>query len=164
MAKKPSKTWFYETTLPDTRNEMTKYTLKKRNHVVDGYEYKSLHQIYVNMEDVTEYEFALATFGDYSVWENLCTLGWFKEHHLQMQKELRLKVKARTVRKMLDDLNEGTASYNAQKYLADGGFIEGKETKKRGRPSKDEVEGYLLESAKEQLATKEDATRIGLLN
>lgn len=163
MAKKPSKTWFYETTLPDTRNDLTMYSLKKRDHIVDGRTYKSLHKIYIGMEDPTEYEFAMSVFGDFSVWENLCNLSWFKAHHNQMQKELVLKLKARTVKGMINDLNQGTASYNAQKYLADAGYLEGN-SKKRGRPSKDELDGALKEAARNEADTKDDATRIGLIN
>jgi hypothetical protein len=163
MAKKPSKTWFYETTLPDNRNDLTLYSLKKRDHKVGVKTYLSLHKIYLSMEDPTEYEFAMAVFGDYSVWENLCNLSWFKRHHAQMQKELVLKLKARTVKNMINDLNEGKASYNAQKYLADAGYLEGNE-KKRGRPSKDELDGALKEAARVEADTKDDADRIGLIN
>ena len=60
MAKKPSKTWFYETTLPDNRNDLTLYSLKKRDHKVGVKTYLSLHKIYLSMEDPTEYEFAMA--------------------------------------------------------------------------------------------------------
>ena len=150
MAKKPSKTWFYETTLPDTRNDLTLYSLKKRDHKVGDTTYKSLHKIYIEMEDVTEYEFAMAVFGDYSVWENMCNLSWFK-------------LKARTVKNMINDLNEGKASYNAQKYLADAGYLESNE-RKRGRPSKDELDGALREAARNEADTKSDAARIGLIN
>ncbi len=163
MAKKPSKTWFYETTLPDTRNDLTLYSLKKRDHKVGVTTYKSLHKIYLSMEDPTEYEFAMAVFGDYSVWENLCNLSWFKHHHAQMQKELVLKLKARTVKNMINDLNEGKASYNAQKYLADAGYLEGND-KKRGRPSKDELNGALKQAAMDKADTEDDANRIGLMN
>jgi len=163
MAKKPSKTWFYETTLPDTRNNLTLYSLKKRDHTVAGTTYKSLHKIYIEMEDPTEYEFAMSVFGDYSVWENLCSLSWFKRHHIQMQKELVLKLKARTVRNMINDLNDGKASYNAQKYLADAGYLEGND-KKRGRPSKDELDGALKLAAMDKADTEDDAARIGLIN
>ena len=163
MAKKPSKTWFYETTLPDTRNDLTLYSLKKRDHKVNGTTYKSLHKIYIEMEDPTEYEFAMSVFGDFSVWENLCSLSWFKVHHIQMQKELVLKLKARTVKDMINDLNEGKASYNAQKYLADAGYLDNV-SKKRGRPSKDELDGYLKQTAQDKADTEDDATRIGLIN
>jgi len=163
MAKKPSKTWFYETTLPDTRNDLTLYSLKKRDHKVGGTTYKSLHKIYIEMEDPTEYEFAMSVFGDFSVWENMCNLTWFKHHHHQMQKELVLKLKARTVKGMINDLNEGKASYNAQKYLADAGYLDSN-NKKRGRPSRDELDGALREAARNEADTKDDAARIGLIN
>jgi hypothetical protein len=163
MAKKPSKMWFYETTLPDTRNEFTNYSLKKKDHKVGDKTYLSLHKIYIEMEDPTEYEFALSVFGDYSVWENLCNLSWFKTHHVQMQKELMLKLKARTIRNMINDLEEGKASYNAQKYLADAGYLDNG-SKKRGRPSKDELDGALKQAALEKAETEDDATRIGLMN
>tara|TARA_R110000822_G_C15229912_1_gene485219 strand:+ start:283 stop:774 length:492 start_codon:yes stop_codon:yes gene_type:complete len=163
MAKKPSKTWFYETTLPDTRNDLTLYSLKKRDHKVNGTTYKSLHKIYIEMEDPTEYEFAMSVFGDFSVWENMCNLTWFKHHHHQMQKELVLKLKARTVKGMINDLNEGKASYNAQKYLADAGYLDSN-NKKRGRPSRDELDGALREAARNEADTKDDAARIGLIN
>jgi len=163
MAKKPSKTWFYETTLPDNRNDLTLYSLKKKDHKVSGSIYRSLHKIYIEMEDPTEYEFAMSVFGDFSVWENLCNLSWFKHHHQQMQKELVLKLKARTIRGMINDLGEGKASYNAQKYLADAGYLDDRQ-KKRGRPSKDELDGALKQAAQAKAATEDDAARIGLIN
>ena len=64
---------------------------------------------------------------------------------------------------MINDLNQGNASYNAQKYLADAGYLEGN-SKKRGRPSKDELDGALKEAARNEADTKDDATRIGLIN
>tara|TARA_B110000483_G_C18067883_1_gene492882 strand:+ start:466 stop:960 length:495 start_codon:yes stop_codon:yes gene_type:complete len=164
MARKPSKTWFYETTLPDTRNDLTKYSLKKKDHTVAGHTYLSLHKIYISMEDPTEYDFAMAVFEDFSVWENLCNLSWFKQHHLQMKKELVLKLKARTVKGMINDLNEGKASYNAQKYLADAGYLEENEKGKRGRPSNEELDGALKQAALDKADTKDDAARIGLIN
>lgn len=163
MAKKPSKMWFYETTLPNTRNEFTNYSLKKEDHEVGDKTYLSLHKIYVEMEDPTEYEFALSVFGDFSVWENLCNLSWFRVHHNQMKKELMLKLKARTIKNMIKDLAEGKASYNAQKYLADAGYLEGNE-KKRGRPSKEELDGALRDAVRKEADTKDDAARIGLIN
>ena len=80
-----------------------------------------------------------------------------------MQKELVLKLKARTVKNMINDLNEGKASYNAQKYLADAGYLEGND-KKRGRPSRDELDGVLKQAAMDKADTEDDANRIGLMN
>jgi hypothetical protein len=74
-----------------------------------------------------------------------------------------LKLKARTVKGMINDLNEGKASYNAQKYLADAGYLESND-KKRGRPSKDELDGALKQAAIDKAETEDDANRIGLMN
>ena len=63
MARLQTKALFFETTLPEYRLEMEpEWTLKEKDHLAnDGKLYRSMKKIFLEMEDVTEYEFALAT-------------------------------------------------------------------------------------------------------
>ena len=55
---------FHEKCLTD--NLTAPFTLKDFDYISLGVEYKSLKLIYINFEDVTEYEFAIYIFGSYN--------------------------------------------------------------------------------------------------
>jgi hypothetical protein len=51
------------------------YTLSSQNKVLDGKEYISIYQVY--MDSVNEYEAAMRIVGNMQHWRKLCTLDWF---------------------------------------------------------------------------------------
>ena len=163
MARLQTKALFYETTLPEYRIEMEpEWTLKEKDHLAnDGKTYRSMKRIYLEMEDVTEYEFALATLGSFTHWETLCKSTWFKEHLDQWRKELNLKIKARGVKAIMHAAVGGEQpSFQAMKYLADNQYLEKKTG--RGRPSKADIKAELQKEVNINKTFKDDAERLGL--
>lgn len=162
MARLQTKALFFETTLPEYRIEMEpEWTLKERDHLVDGKTYRSMKKIYLEMEDVTEYEFAMATLGSFTHWETLCKSPWFKEHIDQWRKELNLKLKAKAIKSIIQSATTSeNLSFQAMKYLADNQYLD--KGSKRGRPSKEDIKAELKKEAEASRVFRDDAERIGL--
>ena len=162
MAQLHTKGLFYETTLPEDRESMgTSWTLKEDDHRADGRVYKSMKKLYIEMEDVTEYEFAQATVGSYKHWERLLDSPIIRPHIDQWRKELNLKLKARAMKSIIKAATEDEKlSFQAMKYLADNEYLDSKS--KRGRPSKDEIKAELRKEVQSNQSLKADAERIGL--
>lgn len=162
MARFQTKGLFLETTSVEEREMYeTKWTLKEQDHLFNGKTYISLKRIFLEMEDVTEYDFALATLGSFLHWETLCKSPWFKEHIDQWRKELNLKLKAKGMRSIIKAATvDENLSFQAMKYLADNQYIE--KGSKRGRPSKEEIKAELKKEAEANKVFLDDAERIGL--
>lgn len=162
MAGYQTKGLFYETTLPDERPEFgTSWTLKEKDLIVGDKTYRSMKRIYLSMEDVTEYDFAMATLGSYKHWERLIESPIIRKHIDQWRKELNLKLKARAMKAIINAATvDEKSSFQAMKYLADNEYLDRKT--KRGRPSKEEVSAELRKEVEINKTFKDDAERIGL--
>lgn len=153
---------FYETTLPDERPDFgTKWTLKEKDLVIGDKTYTSMKRVYLEMEDVTEYDFAIATLGSYKHWERLVESPIIRKHIDQWRKELNLKLKARAMKSIIKSATEDEKlSFQAMKYLADNEYLDRKS--KRGRPSKEEISAELRREVENSKTFRDDAERIGL--
>ena len=162
MAGYQTKGLFYETTLPDERPEFgTSWTLKEKDLIVGDKTYRSMKRIYLDMEDVTEYDFAMATLSSYKHWERLVESPIIRKHIDQWRKELNLKLKARAMKAIINAATvDEKSSFQAMKYLADNEYLDKKA--KRGRPSKEEVSAELRREVEINKTFKDDAERIGL--
>lgn len=162
MAGYQTKGLFYETTLPDERPEFgTSWTLKEKDLIVGDKIYRSMKRTYLDMEDVTEYDFAMATLGSYKHWERLVESPIIRKHIDQWRKELNLKLKARAMKAIINAATvDEKSSFQAMKYLADNEYLDKKA--KRGRPSKEEVSAELRREVEINKTFKDDAERIGL--
>lgn len=162
MAGYQTKGLFYETTLPDERPEFgTSWTLKEKDLIVGDKIYRSMKRVYLDMEDVTEYDFAMATLGSYKHWERLVESPIIRKHIDQWRKELNLKLKARAMKAIINAATvDEKSSFQAMKYLADNEYLDKKA--KRGRPSKEEVSAELRREVEINKTFKDDAERIGL--
>jgi hypothetical protein len=135
--------------------------LKEEDHEHNGKLYPSMKRIYIEMEDVTEYEFAMATLGSYKHWERVLESPIIRPHVDQWRKELNLKLKARAMKSIIKSATEDEKlSFQAMKYLADNEYLDKKN--KRGRPSKDEVKAELKREVEINKSFRDDAERIGL--
>ena len=147
---------FYEMTNSDKSTVL--YTLKDQEHMG----YPSIKQLYLEMEDITEYEFANEYFGGWSHWLKLQKSQWFREHLSQWREELELKIKARAlhaVRRKAQSTDKD--AFSANKYLLEKGY----ETKKTssnpvGRVSKERIKEEALRLKEEEDSVREDAARI----
>lgn len=110
------------------------YTLKDEHYEYKGKFYPSLKALYLEMEDVTEYEFANAYLLGWKHWKRLCENKAIRKYIDEWREELELKLRARGIKEAMRAAQEGT--FQAAKWLADRGW----ENKGVGRPSKAEVE------------------------
>lgn len=162
MAQFQTKGLFYELTLPEDRKVMgTSWTLKEKDLQADGKTYRSMKKVYLEMEDVTEYDFAMATLDSFKHWERLLESPMIRRHIDQWRKELNLKLKARAMKSIIKAATEDEKlSFQAMKYLADNEYLDKKA--KRGRPSKEEVSAELKKEVEISKTFRDDAERIGL--
>ena len=163
MASIFTKALFFETcpTIETREKFKPKWTLKEKDHTYQGVTYISMKKVFIEMEDVSEYEFAMSVLGSYPHWEHLTTRDWFKPHLEQWRKELNLKLKARAMKAIIKSATtEENLSFQAMKYLADNQYID--KDKKRGRPSKEELKAELQKELESSKTFKDDAERIGL--
>jgi hypothetical protein len=120
-----------------------------------------MKKMYIEMEDVTEYDFAHAALGSYKHWERLLESPIIRPHIDQWRKELNLKLKARAMKSIIKAATEDEKlSFQAMKYLADNDYLDKKG--KRGRPSKEEVQAELRKEVQTNKTLQDDAARIGL--
>lgn len=103
---------FYETT---SNKNYTLYTWKDHDISVKGVHYISISRAYMEMEDVTEIDFARKYFLSYSHWEAVCNT--FPEEVAKLRKELQLQLNARMFKNMKELADAG--NYNANKAIYD---------------------------------------------
>jgi len=96
----------------------------------------SLHRVYLELADPTEYSVAMEVFGSWKHWERLlgnkAIMSFIKEWRVELEIKLRsagIKALAATA------ANEGSKGTTAAKFLAERGW----EKRKAGAPSKEEV-------------------------
>jgi hypothetical protein len=117
-----------------TGKDQVVYTLKDSDHLG----YPSLYRLYMELEDLTEYEFANKYLDGWEHWEMLCKCDWFKPYVERWRKELHLKISARALRKIKAEAQTTSReAVNCAKYLLEKGWVP---KEQRGRPSKQEVE------------------------
>jgi hypothetical protein len=130
------------------------YTLKDEDH--EGF--PSLYKLYMDMEDVLEYEFANTHLGSWSHWETLTQCTWFKPYIQRWRKELQLKIQSKALRMLRKDAeSDSKTSNSSNRYLLERGWRE-KNTK--GRPSKEDVKRAAKEQAEATAVINEDFLRI----
>lgn len=154
------KALFFEKTLEDKSTVL--YTLKDTDH--NGY--SSLYRLYMEMDDLTEYEFANTYLDGWEHWQMLCNCDWFKPFIARWREELELRTKAKALKAIKEEADAGTKnSYSANKVLLEGGWkkdAEKKATPGRGRPSKDEINKQAVIEAEKKTRLTEDFKRMGL--
>jgi hypothetical protein len=149
---------FYETTLADKATVL--YTLKDQDH--KGY--PSLYRLYMEQEDLTEWEFANTYLDGWEHWTMLCSSQWFKPYAERWRHELELKLKARALNSVREVAKGGGQNaYYANKFLLEGGWKEKDSSsgRGRGRPKKTKdatQEEILALEAKQRI--KDDFERV----
>lgn len=147
---------FFEQTLADKSSVV--YTLKDWDHL----SYPSLYRLYMEMEDLTEYEFANAYLDGWEHWEMLCQCEWFKPYVERWRKELTLKIQARALKALRAEAESSSKNaFVANKFLVDKGWVDKSEKAHgRGRPSKDEVKKAADAIALSDKRLEEDLQRL----
>lgn len=113
---------FLETTQGE--DEYCLYTLQPWDRKKNGKFYPSLHKLFVEMGDVSEWNFANHYFDGYQHWLLIKSKPWFKEYYAKMVEELNAKIQHMAVEEMMGQVREGKASQATLQYLANKGYIE----------------------------------------
>lgn len=141
------------------------YTTANQDRTVDGVVYPSLKRLYLEEEDITEFDFATKYLESYEHWEQFVNSTRLKDMIDQWRKELVLKIKSRSLKGIIRDAVREN-KYEANKFLITNGWIdkdaEGK--KVRGRPSKEEIKQEINRQASIEKELEEDLKRIKELN
>lgn len=130
------------------------YTLKDNDHEYNDKVLPSIKRLYLEMEDVTEYEFANKYFLGWSHWQRICNNKVLRKYIDDWRVELELKLRARAAKLMIDQASSG--SYQAVKWLADRGW----DVKKAGRPTREDVESEKKAMAKIESEYGSDVVRL----
>jgi hypothetical protein len=133
------------------------YTLGVRDRRVAGVFYPSLHKLYVEMEDVAEYNFATLYFESYSHWLKIKTLALFKDVYAAMVGELNAKLRGVAINVMIEQVKSGEANQSTLKYLADNDYLP---KASKGRPTKEAVDKEVRKQTGVKLAINNDLERI----
>lgn len=112
------------------------YTLKEVDHTYNGKVYPSLKKLFIDMEDPTEYEFATTYLLGWKHWNRICENKLLRKHIDEWREELEMKLRSRAIKQAMQAAASPSGNFQAAKWLADKGW----DTKRAGRPSKDEVE------------------------
>lgn len=122
------------------------------------------HELYLEVCDPTEYEFAKRLLGHADFWAHwlrlLQTPTFLAELH-KWREELEVKIRSGAIRQMRESARDPQRGTAAAKWIAEGSW---KEKRKVGRPTKEaEAVSKAVEQAIEDDLRK-DAERISLLN
>lgn len=141
---------FYEAEYDMT---FAQYTWGSEDKEKDGKLLKSLKKLYLEMEDITEYEFATTYFIDFPHWQRLVNNKAVRVHIDQWREELELKLRARAARAIIKEAEKG--NFNSAKWVAEKGW-----STKRGRPSKEEVASERKKAAALSEELADEASRV----
>jgi hypothetical protein len=122
------------------------YSLQPWDRRKNGVFYPSLHKLFVEMEDVSEWRFAETYFDGYQHWLLIKSKPFFKEYYTKMVEELHAKLAGKSISAMLAQVNEGTASQATLAYLANKGYIDKAPVGKPKRKKPTKKEGNVVEA------------------
>jgi hypothetical protein len=116
------------------------YTLKDRDHTWQGVTYPSLRKLYVEMEDPTEYEFAVTYLDGWVHWKKLSESSFFQPYLKEWREELEVRMRAKALNRVkVRALSDSKDSFAADKILLQGGWKTSEDKEKVGRPSKAKI-------------------------
>lgn len=129
------------------------YTLKDSDHTVGEVTYPSLYRLYMEADDLTEYQFAVAHLDGWEHWQMLCSSTWFKPYAKRWREELEVRARSRSLLRLRAvAASSAKEAYLANKFLIERGWVPKEEKSSVGRPSKDAIKKEaeaLFQSSKE---------------
>ena len=144
------------------------YTIDRENIMYtfsreDKGDTRSLYKLYLQAEDLTEYDFANTYFESWDHWQSIATAAWMKDHLKKWRSELEIKMKAMAVKEMIKEATlGGKNAFQALKWIIDKGWAERPAGPGRGRPSKEEIRQAAIEAAFSDTQIKDDMSRLGI--
>lgn len=131
------------------------YTLQPWDRRKGGKFYPSIHKLFVELGDVSEWKFASLYFDGYQHWLQIKAKPFFKEIYAAMVEELHAKLQHEAVENMLDQMREGKASQATLTYLANKGYIEKNAVgKPKRKKPEDKAKLYSIKSDLERIKGK----------
>lgn len=141
---------FLEQNYQNETTDPAPFTLKENDHKGK----LSMHRLFVEIADPSEYLFAKSVLGSWGHWEYLKKSPFFKPYYQAMRDEMEAKLMAEGILTIREDAQQNPVS---ARWLAEKGW-EPKATK--GRPSKAEVDRERKQAAQALNELDEDAARI----
>lgn len=118
----------------------------------------SLYRLYIELGDITEYEFANKYFYSWRHWQIISNGNWFKEYIERWREELKVKFAAEALNAVRNLAKGDTRdSFQANKYLLDKGWAV---SPRKGRPSKESVKKEAEELVRKNQEFDEDFKRM----
>jgi len=126
---------FFETDQREPKGAV--YTFKDEDLKHNGKKYISLKAIYMQFDHVPEmeYDFANQYLGGWEHWQKICESPATAPYIEKWREELAIKIRSESIKGVIQQ-SRTEKGFQAAKWLAEGGYS----PKKRGRPSKEEVE------------------------
>jgi hypothetical protein len=135
--------------------EHSYFTTKDDDYEYNGRIYPSLKRLYLEMEDVGEYEFATTYLLGWDHWQRLCNNKQIAKYIDSWRYELELKLRSRAI-KQIQEFANTPKGFQAAKWLADRGW----DKKATGRPTKESVERQTKIDADLLATFNEDLQRV----
>jgi predicted unusual protein kinase regulating ubiquinone biosynthesis (AarF/ABC1/UbiB family) len=147
---------FFEVALEDDKRYVL-YTLKNEDY--KGY--PSIHRLFVEMDDITEYEFAKKYFDSWKQWKMIRSAPWMVDVYNEMKEELDLSIRARALNQIRKTAVESDKDrMQANKFLLERGW---QDDDRRGRPSKEKIKDEAAKLVKDHAEIDNDYGRIKLV-
>ena len=132
------------------------YTLRQEDY--NGY--PSLYRLYMETNDVTEYNFAVQYLGGWSHWKALQKATFFEPYLLEWREELETRARSFALAKIIEaGKGSGPIAYAAQKFVANKEWDKAKPNTK-GRPSNAQIKAAANDLAAERERLNEDLARL----
>lgn len=103
--------------LDDHGEAWKQFTLKTWDVTYRGNEYRSLHRLYVEANDLSEYAFANTYFYNFAHWDMIRKHPEIRPYYLIMREELEAKLSTKALQAMIAQVETGTASQATLKFL-----------------------------------------------
>lgn len=157
MNTRLTKGLFYELSEDHTQDV---YTLKDQDHLVGEKLYPSLYRLYMEAEDLLEYNFANTHLDGWEHWTMITGATWFKPYLDRWRKELELKVRSDALQRLREDaLSNSKSAQLSNRFLLERGW-DLEVGKGRGRPSKAEIKQAAKEAAEQKTTFEADYNRL----
>jgi hypothetical protein len=104
--------------LVDHGEAWKQFTLKTWDVTHRGNEYRSLHRLYVEMNDLSEYAFANTYFYNFAHWDRVRKHPEIRPYYDTMRQELEAKLSTKALSAMIAQVDSGTATQATLKFLA----------------------------------------------
>lgn len=115
--------------------EYAVFTTKDEDYEYNGKVYPSLKRLYLEMEDVGEYEFATTYLLGWNHWQRLCGNKEVAKHVEEWRYELELKLRSKAIKSILKKTSV-EQGINAARWVAEKGW----DKRKAGRPTKEDIQ------------------------